>query len=227
MAVKLPAASVVVASILTGPAFSHAGEALSVQVEATEAGLVVSESLEIAEASRFTRIVLPILVPAEGPGPAIVAKSEARPDGLETDSSGVVAVELQDGVVAVRRTAEGAQGETTASVRYVLPIRGPRMTLVLDVGADLESVRFVIRRSPDPAIHLRPLFPYAYEEETSEDGTWQTLTVPGGARQGTRLVLVAGHLPEASGPYRALALGAAVVVVLGFLACLWHYRRRT
>ncbi len=196
------------------PAPAPASPAILIaQVLVGEDQVTVVSRLDVAGDPRDAAGAFPLLLPEDGPGPVLAPRSEAVPDGVEVQTSGPVRASF--GPEGLRIAPAGGPGNARVEVRYTLPVRSAEMPLVLAPERTLDRVRLVTRRTGAYAPQMRPLAPYAYEEEDDDDGTWQMLTLRDPVRAGTRLRVSLGHLPAPFGPYRTAALVGLVAVVVG------------
>lgn len=186
---------------------------LLAQVLVGEDQVTVIERLDVAGDPRDAAGTFPLLVPEDGPGPVPAPRSEAVPDGVEVETRGPVGASF--GPEGLRIAPAGGPGDARVEVRYTLPVRSADMSLVLAPERTLDRVRVVTRRTAAYAPQVRPLAPYAYEEEDDDDGTWQMLTLRDPVRAGTRLRVSLRHLPAPFGPSKAAALVGLVAVIAG------------
>jgi hypothetical protein len=195
---------------------------LTVQVVASDEGLVVTEALSAQGGGRVAWS-LPLLLPVTGPGPALAPKSDTVRNGVETRGQGGSSVSLEADRIAV--TGEAGPG-FAAQVRYTLPVTDDRLDLRLSPAMTLGRVQVVTRRSPTYGAQVRPLAPYAVRSETEEDGTWTYLTLLEPLPAGATLKVAASHLPSAFGPYRAAAFAAVALALLALALGLAQGRRK-
>ncbi len=192
---------------------------LVAQVVVGEDEVTVIQRLDVAGDPTNAAGLFPFLVPEDGPGPVMAPRSEAVPDGVEVQASGPVRASF--GPDGLRLVPTGGSGDARVEVRYTLPVRSGEMPLVLAPDRTLDRVRLVTRRTAAYAPQVRPLAPYAYDEEDDDDGTWQMLTLRDPVRAGTHLRVFLGHLPARFGPYRTAALLGLVAVAIGVGLAAW------
>lgn len=216
----------------TGPA--QAGDlnaSLVVQVIAGDSQLSVSQVLEIRpgdDTATSGTWTFPLLLPDRGPLPTMNRRSATHPGGLETRASGGASFLFGPDGLKVKGVPS-SRGGLRAQVKYAIPVDAQALVFSTRPAFDLDGVRFITRRNPSYGIQLRPLVPYTYQEETEEEGTWQTMTATRPIRAGSVLSLSAGHLPSAFGPYRntGIALVVLAAVILGIIMLSRRKESRT
>ena len=196
---------------------------LVVQVVAGDSQVSVSQVLEIrakGESAADGTWEFPIL-------PAMKKRSTDHPNGVETKASGGARFQFGPDGLKVKGVPS-SRGGLRAQVKYSIPVDSQALVLSTRPAFDLDGVRFITRRNPTYGIQLRPLVPYSYNEETEEEGTWQTMTATRPIRAGSVLSISAGHLPSAFGPYRdtGIALVFLAAAILG-IAMLTTKKART
>lgn len=204
-----------VAMLLSGTASAQAGgpmATLVVQVLATDDGLAVAESLRGTGASTAVSWTVPLLVPEDAAGPALVPRNDANPQGIDVKATGGAQAAFSARGILVSAPA-GTQ-EFQVQLRYNLPVRAGRLVLSATPEMALSRVQVVTRRSKGYAAQVRPLAPYGFREEVEEDGTWQYLTLLDPVPAGTPLRIALAHLPAPFGPYRAAGVAVVGVALL-------------
>lgn len=186
---------------------------LIAQILVGEDHMVIIERLDVAGDLQGVAQAFPLLLPDGGPGPVIAPRSKAVPTGLEVETSGPVRAVFDSDHLRVIPT--DGPGHARIEVRYTLPVRTALASLVLAPTQTLDQVRLVTRRTLSYAPQIRPLAPYAYEEQDDDTGTWQILTLLEPVRPGTRLRVAVRHLPAPFVPYRTVALVGLIAVVAG------------
>lgn len=184
---------------------------ITVQVIASEGGLVVTQAVALSGLPGAVRFRMPLLLPESGPQP--------RMDGGAVRTRGGEGTRVEvtpDGAVMSGMLGEGRQ--LVAEASYQIPVASSRLMLATTADVPLIGTTVITRRDRFYGLHVRPLLPFSYREEDGEDGTWVFQTATAEVAPGTPLRVAVGHLPVATGPYRAAALilGALVLAGLGF-----------
>lgn len=186
---------------------------LIAQILVREDHVTIIERLDVAGDLQGVAQAFPLLLPDGGPGPIIAPRSKAVPNGLEVETSGPVRAVFDSDHLRVIPT--DGPGHARIEVRYTLPVRTAVASLVLAPTQTLDQVRLVTRRTMSYAPQIRPLVPYAYDEQDDDSGTWQILTLLEPVRSGTRLRVDVRHLPAQFVPYRTIAIVGLIAVVAG------------
>lgn len=184
---------------------------ITVQVVASEGGLVVTQAVALSGVPGAVRYRMPLLLPESGPQP-VLGGGAVRARGGE----GTRVEVTPDGIMMAGVLGEGRQ--LVAEASYQIPVASSRLMLSTTADVPLIGTTVITRRDRFYGLHVRPLLPFSYREEDGEDGTWVFQTATAEVAPGTPLRVAVGHLPVATGPYRAAALilGALVLAGLGF-----------
>lgn len=194
---------------------------LTVKVIVGEDKVFITQRLDIASGPTKALKAMPMLRPEGGPLPKVALEGDSDGEGLKVETRGAIAVgEIKDAVLL----KVGGDGQVEA--RYALPIRSTSMRFILESqDLDLDGVRFVTRKTPSYSPQLRPLAPYHYAEEDTEDGTWQMMTLLMPLNRGERVEVALLHLPQGFSSYRLAILGGVGLIILGFIGAALSPRR--
>lgn len=191
---------------------------ITVQVIPSEGGLVVTQGVALSGMPGAVRYRMPLLLPESGPQP-LVGGGGVRARGGE----GTRVEVTPDGVVMSGMLGEGRQ--LVAEASYQIPVASSRLVLAATADVPLFGTTVITRRDRFYGLHVRPLLPFSFREEDGEDGTWVFQTATAEVAPGTPIRVAVGHLPAATGPYRAAALILGALVLAGLGLSLLASRR--
>ncbi len=191
---------------------------ITLQILPSEGGLVVTQAVAVSGMPGAVRYRLPLLLPESGPQP-LMGEGGVRARGGEGTRVAVTAA----GVEMSGMLRQGRQ--LVAEVSYQIPVASSGLVLSATADVPLVETTVITRRDRDYGLHVRPLMPFTYREEDGEDGTWAFQTATTDVAPGTSLRVAVGHLPLASGPYRAAALIVAALILFGLGFSLLARRR--
>jgi len=196
------------------------GGVLLVEISAVEGAIQVIQAWFPGPVS--APVAFPLLLPEEGPSPAIRPAGGEGSEGIQVRARGGARGEFRDGGLWLAGQPNG-QEEFGLEVSFRIPVTSSRQMLRAAVTAPLSQVQVAHPGGPH-ALHVRPLRPYAFREEDEGDGAWRYQQVPGPLAPGEVLRIAVGRLPEARRPYRWA--GGALLVSVGLAALFWAMRRR-